>query len=45
MILALLVNIPKFFETEVVSNEVEDVSDLGVLQNMTTYTIDVTDMR
>ena len=46
IIVSLLINIPKFFETKIVRNMTE-LRDHNVSEtyNFTTYTIDVTDLR
>ena len=43
VIVSLLINIPKFFETKIVRNMTELRDHNNV--NETTYTIDVTDLR
>ena len=47
VIVSLLINIPKFFETKIVRNmtELRDHNNVSESYNFTTYTIDVTDLR
>ena len=47
VIVSLLINIPKFFETKIVRNmtELRDQNNVSETYNFTTYTIDVTDLR
>ena len=50
MILSILINIPKFLETKIVvditqSSDLDQESKTNVVFNVTTYTIDVTDLR
>ena len=47
VIVSLLINIPKFFETKIVRNmtELRDHNNVSETYNFTTYTIDVTDLR
>ena len=47
-IIAALINIPKFMETEIVIGqavEIHNTSEKPIEYNITTYTIDVTDLR
>ena len=47
IIVSVIVNIPKFFETKIVTNmqEMKDHSNISQSYNFTTYTVDVTELR
>ena len=42
--LALLINVPKFLETKIVTETATEITERGE-ENVTTYSMDVTDLR
>jgi hypothetical protein len=43
--ISILINVPKFMETKIVVDMAQDADSEATIYNITTYTIDVTELR